>query len=216
MLDQDHGCTAHILTGGAARKVRRERRRQARQVALLRVALLHADTGRDICVVRNISSTGLSARIYRKLETGEHVEIEFRSGQLLGGSVIWARDWDVGIAFREPIDVTAVLAGAPAGESGRRRALPRIDVECPGALSTGLRLFEVILQDISQGGASVRMQKPLPELCNVSLSLPDLPGIAGVVRWSSGTSVGISFNECIAFERLARWIHARREDALSA
>ena len=60
-----------------------ERRRHERQLALLRVALLHAGGSSDICVVKNISPTGLSARAYRPHATGEQVEIEFRSGELL-------------------------------------------------------------------------------------------------------------------------------------
>ena len=69
-----------------------ERRRQVRQLALLRVALLHSGGVSDICVVRNVSPNGLSARVYRKFRAGDAVEIEFRSGELLGGSVVWEEE----------------------------------------------------------------------------------------------------------------------------
>jgi hypothetical protein len=188
-----------------------DRRRQIRQVALLRVALLHAGGESDICVVKNISPNGLSARVYRKLPAGEQVEIEFRSGELLAGSVVWEDECDVGIVFPRAIDVAAVLASRWANAKGKRRALPRISVQCPGQLSTGLRSTDVILQDISQGGASLETRTGMPDLKNVRLSLPDLPPIAGVIRWVSGTKIGVSFDEYIAFEPLARWIQARRE-----
>lgn len=190
---------------------RPDRRRQIRQVALLRVALLHADGASDICVVKNISPNGLSARVYRKLAAGEPVEIEFRSGELLAGSVVWEDGCDVGVVFPKPIDVTAVLANRWSSEKGKRRALPRISVQCPGQLSTGLKSTEVVLQDISQAGASLETETEVADLRNVRLTLPDLPPIAGVVRWISGTKIGVSFNEYIAFELLARWIQARRE-----
>jgi PilZ domain-containing protein len=194
-----------------ARRARLERRRQARHVALLRVAVLHAAGVRDLCVVKNISSSGLSARAYRKLACDEPVQIEFKSGEMLSGSVVWERDWDVGIVFPKAIDVEAVLASRWVTEPGRRRNLPRIELECEGQLSTGLGSFDVALQDISQGGARVEIQTPRFELGEVvSLSLPDLPPVRGVVRWVGGCGVGISFNECIAFETLARWVHARR------
>jgi hypothetical protein len=67
------------------------------------------------------------------------------------------------------------------------------------------------LLDISQGGASLEGNAELPDLKNVRLFLPDLPPIPGVVRWVSGTKIGLSFNEYIAFESLAQWIQARRE-----
>ena len=190
---------------------RRERRRQVRQVALLRVALLHAGGTSDICVVRNVSPNGLSARVYRKLAAGDPVEIEFRSGELLAGSVIWESDYDVGLAFPQPIDVAALLANRRPARTGKRRSLPRIDVDCRGRLCTGLRTIDVLLHDISQGGASIEVQTGLTRLGNVRLSLPDLPEIAGVVRWTSGTKLGLSFDQCLPCEQLARWIQARRE-----
>jgi hypothetical protein len=190
---------------------RLERRGQLRQVALLRVALLHADEVSDICVVKNVSPNGLSARVYRKLTAGEQVQIEFRSGELLAGSVVWEDKYNIGIVFPEPIDVTAVLASRWATEASKRRALPRIKVECPGRLDTGLRSMGFVLGDISQCGASLETETQLPNCSTVVLSLPDLPPIAGVVRWTLGARVGVSFNECIAFEHLARWIQARRE-----
>lgn len=188
-----------------------ERRRQIRQVALLRVALLHAGGASDICVVKNVSPNGLSARVYRKLAMGDQVEIEFRSGELLAGSVVWEHESDVGIVFPEPVDVAAVLASRWPTETNKRRALPRINVECRGELSNGLRSTNVVLRDISQGGANLEAKTQITGLGNVQLLLPDLPPIAGVVRWISGSKIGVSFNECVAFEQLARWIQARRE-----
>jgi hypothetical protein len=193
------------------RRAHLERRRQARHVALLRVAVLHAGAARDLCVVKNISASGLLARAYRKLAAGEQVEIEFKSGERLSGSVVWERDWEVGIAFPKPIDVKSVLASRWVTEPGRRRNLPRIELDCQGRLSTGLRSFDASLRDISQGGARVQIETPPTELGEVvSLGMPDLPPVRGVVRWVGGSEVGISFNECIAFEKLARWIQARR------
>src|SRR3954452_14525071 len=87
-----------------------ERRRQLRQLALLRVALLHSGGASDICVVRNVSPNGLSARVFRKLSAGDDVEIEFRSGELLAGSVVWGEEFDIGVVFARPIDVAQVLA----------------------------------------------------------------------------------------------------------
>ena len=188
-----------------------ERRRQVRQLALLRVALLHADGASDICVVRNVSPNGLSARVYRKLSAGDQVQIEFRSGELLAGAVVWEEEYDIGIVFPRPIDVAQVLASRWSAQATKRRALPRIIVDCAGQLSNGLRSIEIRLRDISQGGANLVSEAPLTGLGKVRLSLPDLPPVAGVVRWTSGTNLGVSFNECLAFEMLARWIQARRE-----
>ena len=187
-----------------------ERRQQSRQISLLRVALLHAQGANDICLVKNLSANGLSARVYRKLAADEPVEIEFRSGELFRGSVIWERNWEFGLAFREPIDVATILASRWVTENSKRRTLPRIPVNCRGQLSDGLRFIDIMLRDISQGGASVEASAPISLMSKIVLILPNLPPLMGVVRWNGENTFGISFNECIAFECLARWIHARR------
>jgi hypothetical protein len=190
--------------------VQPDQRDHPRHIAMLRVALLHARGSKDLCVVRNISSGGLSARVYQKLAGGEHVEVELRSGERLGGAVAWERDWEVGIVFPKLIDVDAVLASRWITESGRARNLPRISLSCRGRLKMGSRSYSVVLQDISQGGAKVQTQAPIVDRGDLILSLPDLPPVAGVVRWVGGNDVGISFNECIPFDGLARWVQVRR------
>jgi hypothetical protein len=148
--------------------------------------------------------------VYRKLANGELVQVEFRSGDLLSGSVVWECDWEVGIVFPDPIDVDSVLASRWITEIGKRRNLPRIELACAGRITAGSRSLNVMLQDISQGGAKVQIEAPMSDIRDMVLRLPDLPPLAGVVSWVSETELGISFNQCIAFEQLARWIQARR------
>lgn len=213
MLQANHPRTSDEtrLSRIAEPRVRLERRGEKRHVALLRVALLHSGGKKDLCVVKNVSSTGLAARIYRHFASNDTVGVEFRSGEMLSGSVVWQHDWDVGILFPRHIDIDAVLASRWVTD-GRRRNLPRIELICRGHLKKGAELHNVVLQDISQGGARVHIDGPL-DCGRVVLSLPGLPPLAGVVRWASGTDAGISFNECISFDPLARWIHAARSGA---
>lgn len=188
----------------------REQRSHPRHISILRVGLLHARGSKELCVVRNISSGGLSARVYRKLAGGEHVQVELRSGERLSGHVVWERDWEFGIEFPELIDVDSVLASRWVTESGRGRSLPRIQVTCRGRLKMGPRSYSVVLNDISQAGAKVQTHTPIVDGGDLVLTLPDLAQVAGIVRWVGGTDVGISFNECIPFEVLARWIQKYR------
>ena len=194
------------------KRARLERRGEQRHIALLRVALLHVEDSKELCVVRNISPSGLSARVYRKVVGGEQVHVEFRSGELLSGSVVWERDWEVGIVFLAPINVDSVLASRWVTENGQRRVLPRVKVGSRGRLKVGSRSFGVVLQDISQGGARVQSNSPITDTGDVVLTLPGLPPIGGVIRWVGGTEIGVSFNECLPFERLGQWIEARRNE----
>lgn len=196
-----------------AGKAATERRAHDRHVALLRVAVIHAGGKKDLCVVKNISSKGLSAAAYRKFESGERVQIEFKSGELLSGSVVWEQGWEIGIVFPAPIDVEAVLASRWNTEVGRRRNLPRIEVACDARLNTGLRSVGARLRDIFQGGARVEIEDPDLDRGSIVLHLPDLPPLPGVLRWTREAEAGISFNACLSFERLARWIEDRSGEA---
>ena len=188
-----------------------DRRKEGRLVALLRVGVLHARGHRDLCIVKNISASGLSARAYRQVTVGDEVHIEFKSGELLSGKVVWVRDWDLGINFADQIDFEAVLASRWVTEAQRRRNLPRIPISCDGRLKSGGRSVDVTLRDISQGGARLRIGASPLDLGEAVLTLPDLAPMAGVVRWIADGQVGISFNECMSFEQLASWIHATRD-----
>lgn len=193
------------------RTLRPERRKEERHVALLRVGVLHARGNKDLCVVKNISANGLSARAYRQVAVGDEVHIEFKSGEILTGKIAWTQDWNLGITFPDPIDFEAVLASRWVTEGQRRRNLPRVPVTCDGRLKHGARSMDVTLLDISQGGARLRIGASSIDLGEAVLTLPDLAQIAGVVRWIANQQVGISFNECLSFDQLASWIHAKRD-----
>jgi hypothetical protein len=188
-----------------------DRRKEGRHIALLRVGVLHARGHKDLCVVKNISANGLSARAYRQVAVGDEVHIEFKSGEILTGKIAWTRDWNLGIAFPDPIDVEAVLASRWVREPQRRRNLPRVPVACDGRLKHGPRSMDVTLLDISQGGARLRIGASPPDLGEAVLTLPGLAPVAGVVRWIANGQVGMSFNECLSFDQLASWIYAKRD-----
>lgn len=87
-----------------------ERRGDVRIVTMLRVGVLHSDSRKDLCVVRNLSAGGLAARVYRSFSIGESLRVELREGDCIEGSVRWAREREIGVAFSESIDVEAVLS----------------------------------------------------------------------------------------------------------
>jgi hypothetical protein len=195
------------------REVAGERRKQERYITILRVALIHAGDAKELCVVRNISAGGLSARVYRRFEVGEAVEVEFRSEERLVGIVKWVRGFEIGISFAEAIEVDAVLVSRWASEDGRKQRLPRVELQCRCQLRIGSRFYLATLQDISQGGAKLLLARPAEGTADAILTLPDLGWLEGSLRWTHGATVGISFNERLPFEVLVHWIQGRREIA---
>ena len=189
---------------------RLNRRLQQRYVMVLRDGFLHAGDERVPCVVRNISSGGLMARVYRPVELGETVRIELAGGQLLDGTILWAREWEVGISFDDAIDVETVLAEQWVTETdGDRRRTRRIQVECPATLKVRLRFYFGKLCNLSPTGARVQTRGILKKSGDAVLALPDLPPLPATIRWVDERDCGLEFHEHIPADALSRWLQER-------
>lgn len=187
-----------------------ERRSEVRYVTTLRIGLLHTESGKELCVIKNISASGMAAQAYRRFQVGEAIQVELTCDQRLDGTVQWTRDYEIGIMFPQPIDVDATLATRWVTEDGRRYRLPRVDVECSCRLRIGTRSYIAKLVNVSQGGAMLQTQRPIEGNGAVVLTLPDLGGLEGSTRWNSDLSVGICFNERLPFRVLAQWVQEHR------
>jgi hypothetical protein len=203
------------VSGPVASPFRINRRLHHRYAMVMRDAFIHVDGERVPCLVRNISSGGLMARIYRPVEDGKSVRVELGSGQLVEGTVLWERDWVVGVAFEEDVDVEAVLAEQWVTEvEGDRRRTRRIKVECPATLKVQLRFYFGKLCDVSPTGAKVETRGALKKSGEAMLALPDLPPLPAVIRWVNGRECGLEFREQIPAEALSRWLLERGFSAL--
>lgn len=192
----------------ALSKLAREDRREApRHKTIMRVGLLHGAGYTSLCLVRNISSGGLMARVYRDMMVGERIAVELREGQILSGDVAWSRDCYVGITFDVDVDVEGILASPWVSEQGKRPRLPRIEVERPARLRVGSRFYAARLHNISQCGAKVELGKPLDSWGDAALSLADLPPLKSQIRWMYDKCIGISFNERLPVDVLALWLN---------
>ncbi len=190
-----------------------ERRADVRHVAVMRVATLHTMHGEVLCLVRNISEGGLKARIWSRLDIGDPLTTEFKSGHHVRGRVVWQADDHVGIQFNETGNVGAILGGDEDPAPGSHPRAPRVHVERLGRVRSGARYHSIMLRDISQGGAKVllapedRWERGEP---SIVLTLAGLPPIEGRLRWHKEEVAGLTFNTPLPLDLLARWVAERR------
>jgi hypothetical protein len=183
-----------------------DRREGLRHTTLLRLAYLRTHRGREGCIVRNILSGGLCARVYRSLAEGDRVEADLCPAALTPGRVIWTRRWQVGIAFDEPVDVEQVLITPWSCEHAGQPRLPRIDIAVPAQVRAGAALLGVRVLNISQGGVRISAPSLLAPGSEIIVKLPHLPSRPAAVRWASPGFAGLCFHERLPFETLASWI----------
>jgi len=186
-----------------------ERRRESRQTAVLRVALLTSERGACFCLLKNVSANGFQARSYGDVRVADFVTILIPDENVLRGTVIWCRDGDIGVRLRREIDPSTVLRLNDQAETQKRRRLPRIRVSAPVTLKMADRVYRGELLDISHSGALATTTPALPAQGPVTLTLPDLDPIKGQVRWLDDQKVGIFFNTPLSLQALGAWLSRR-------
>jgi hypothetical protein len=189
---------------------RRSRRAHQRYVLVGQAATLHLGGVAHPCTVRNISSSGLMAGIYQaELDTGP-AEVEFPSGERLAGSVLWVRDWQLGLSFDQPRDVSGLLARLEQSDAPPdRRADERAPVDCAAKLRVGGRFYFGRIADISAGGARFCTSGRLKRAGESVLIVPDLPPLPSTIRWARDGEFGLEFRERMPAAALESWLEAR-------
>ena len=187
-----------------------ERRRDPRHLTILRVGALIGPSGRELCLIRNISAGGLMAHVYSQHAEGEQVAVELKGHAPIGGSVVWVEESNIGIAFDEQIDVADMLSSQALADSGWRPRLPRIEVDRLATVRSGARVCGVNTRDISQGGVKVETDAPLEVGAQVVLTLDKFRPVQGVVRWCGEGFAGIAFHQLLPFGELMAWLIPER------
>lgn len=196
---------------GHGEQVEERRSPGPRHMSILRVGKVVTKRGEDLCLIRNISCGGLMARVYTKLEVGQHVIFELRADKRLPGIVRWTRDDAAGIQFDTLIDVDAVLADKEGSADHRPRA-PRLSKPCKATLRVGAHYHRVIVRDVSQGGVKIALDDELAVGAEVVLTMEGFRAVAGIVRWSRDGHAGIAFNQVIAYPELTGWLKDHAPD----
>jgi hypothetical protein len=182
-------------------------RHDERHLTLFRVGALIVGDRRELCLIKNVSASGMMIRTYSTMAEGRRVSVELKQGQLVSGEVRWVRDHNVGIAFDQRIDVDELLS---ASTEGPRPRMPRVEVGCAGSARQGASVSAIKVHDISQGGLKAESARPLMQGEEVVVTLPGLAPLHGIVRWQDGTLHGISFNRLLALSELVEWLHQQR------
>ena len=186
-----------------------DRRDDKRHKAILRIGIVRSRFGNDLCLVKNLSSGGLMARVHRVMPIDEALTFELREGQRLDGTLRWARDGHIGVEFVEPISVETILAVQDNWACGNRPRTPRVAIDQSADLMVADHHYPVVLRNISLGGAGIALPEPIKIIGPVQLAIPGLQIVHGQIRWSRDDISGMSFNQALSFDRLAAWVTAR-------
>jgi len=183
-----------------------ERRRSIRHTTVIQVAKILFGSGREeLCLLRDISPDGLQAEIYVSASTGEHVEIEVRTGHRIGGRITWIRERLIGVGFDEPMPMSAMLAHCSFDNRMGRLRPPRLNVDMRGLLRIEGPDQVVRIENISQAGLQIAAPDPFREGTLCAVTLPGLAPRPATIRWCRERQAGIMLAEPFDYAEFAEW-----------
>lgn len=188
-----------------------EQRAAPRFTLLIRAAKLVSAQGEFVCVIRDVSETGVSVRLFHALPSCPAFELHMPGGSVYSVHPVWHRDNEAGFAFSRPVDVAQLIN--EAGEYPKRGL--RLGLCFPVRVSTLTQSCEGVVENLSQQGARFECEALLAIDQTVRIEAPDVSGalreVRAKVRWRRGKSYGVVFDDTFTlgdFARLAARLQA--------
>jgi len=184
-----------------------DRRREERFVTTYRVARILTEQGcEQLCIIRNVSSSGLAIETRGALAIGERLFIEPRACRPMSGSVRWSDGHNHGITFDVALSPGRLGILTASDTPHHHSRAPRITVNRDAMLLVAGHWQKIHLWDISQGGAKLECASSLAPGDPVLLSITGLAKASAFVRWQRDKNVGLIFAAPFSIEDLSAWI----------
>jgi hypothetical protein len=177
-----------------------ELRSAPRFTLLIRSAKLVCEGSEYLCIIRDVSASGVRLRIFHPLPAGQHFALELSTGERFEIERVWeAKDY-AGFRFADWIEVKDFIAEASPYP---KRAL-RLRLAFPAAVYTDGSVAGATVRDLSREGARIETTIPLAIRQKVKLTADGLPPIIANVCWRSSVAYGLVFQQVFSFEELAK------------
>ena len=111
-----------------------ELRSAQRYALLIRIAKIIADGREFLCIIRDVSATGLKVRLFSPLPQSRELSIEQVNGDRYPVELVWQAEDYAGLHFREEIEVERLL---DEGGSTLPRRQVRLRIALDGVLHSG-------------------------------------------------------------------------------
>jgi len=178
--------------------------RAPRLTLLIRAAKIVTSNGEFVCVIRDISESGVKVRFFHEAPADDLIELHMVSGAHCQIREVRRSGREVAYTFVGAIDVEQFAnTNSPFPKRGLRIAL-----SFPARVSARDRTYEATVYDFSQQGARVYCDGRFAIDQTLSLK-SDWPGIGfgptyANVRWRRDASYGLLFEETMELAEFAR------------
>lgn len=176
-----------------------EQRGAPRFHSLLRSAKLIGAQGEFVCVVRDVSSTGVRLRCFHTVPREQRMGLELQSGEMF--EVERVRDEGCEASFRFAVEVPIERLVADCHLYPRRPL--RLNIALPLTLRTTVGPVAAVTHNLSQQGCRVETALPLALAQSLIVENAHLPGIRAKVRWRRDGECGLVFDDTFSLRDFA-------------
>lgn len=181
-----------------------EQRAAPRFTALIRSAKLVCGLGEFICVVRDVSSSGVRLRCFHDVPRDPDMALVLPNGESFAIEPVRGEGAEASFRFLNEVPIEALLHESKAYP---RRPL-RLNLALPVTLRTLAGPAAAVTRNISQQGCCVESPLPLALAQQVIVESPRLPGIRAKVQWRQAGTFGLVFDDTFSLRDFA--IHVAR------
>lgn len=179
-----------------------ELRASPRVTLLIRTAKLVSAQGEFVCVIRDVSATGVSLRLFHALPSCQEYSLELQSGPCFEIRRVWANEAEAGFEFAEPVSVDRII-----NEVGQfpKRGL-RLEIHFPATAQTLTSRFDATVLNLSQQGAKIACNDRLAIDQSLQIEWPGSQSIRAKVRWRRDTQYGLVFEDTFTLREFSRLV----------
>lgn len=178
-----------------------------RYTLILRQAKLRARAGEFLCVIRDVSETGISIRTFHPLPPGDRFAIELREGCPYLIEKVWEKEGEAGFRFRDRVALDQLLED----DARFPRRQMRVEVDLPVDVTAEGRLASGRIVNLSQQGARLEADRSWAREQLLHLHIGGLPPLYAKVRWRRDFTHGLVFEETFSLRDFAYMLARLRE-----
>jgi hypothetical protein len=176
-----------------------EQRGAPRYTSLIRAAKLVCGQGEFVCVIRDVSATGVSLRTFHKLPTDEAIALELQNGESYELELVRSEGFEASYRFEAPIQAERLIR-----ENWKfpKRGL-RLNLMMPLTVASLSGRAEAITLNMSQQGARIECESIFAVGQRLTISCEGLPDIRCTVRWRRDANYGLVFEDTFTLREFA-------------
>lgn len=178
---------------------REDQRAAPRYHSLIRSAKLISAAGEFLCVIRDVSATGIGLRGFHRLPADKSAALELQNGETFELTAVRRQGLDGSYRFTRPIEVERLISET---WTYPKRQL-RLNLCVPLTITTLTQRAEAVTLNLSQQGTRVECDAVFAIDQNVRIRGQGLADIRAKVRWRRDANYGLVFENIFSLRELA-------------